>query len=90
MNTRLADAQADLLSRANMNPWSTAPFDPASGEQLRRLIAEFNSAQRMWLSGFLAGSIPNAASAAIEPSAASRPIATILYGSQSGNSESIA
>jgi sulfite reductase (NADPH) flavoprotein alpha-component len=73
-----------------MNPWSTAPFDPASGEQLRRLIAELNPAQRMWLSGFLAGSIPNSASAASEPSAASRPIATILYGSQSGNSESIA
>ncbi len=72
--------------------WAHAPFEPATIERVRALIADLNAGQRLWLSGYLAGA-SGAVSATSAPSAsatAQRSVATILYGSQSGNSERIA
>ncbi|HWG70842.1 MAG TPA: assimilatory sulfite reductase (NADPH) flavoprotein subunit [Steroidobacteraceae bacterium] len=72
--------------------WAQAPFDSATTDRLRSLITAFDVGQRLWLSGFLAGSTaPVGANApASQPATAQRSVATILYGSQSGNSERVA
>ena len=72
--------------------WSHAPFDAAAKERLRSLFAGFDVSQRLWLSGYLAGSCAPMDAAAAHPvsGAARREAITILYGSQSGNSERIA
>ena len=71
--------------------WTHAPFEPATTERIRTLIADLNAGQRLWLSGYLAGvSGGSSASAPNAPATAQRSVATILYGSQSGNSERIA
>ncbi|AMN47641.1 sulfite reductase (NADPH) flavoprotein alpha-component [Steroidobacter denitrificans] len=60
---------------------------------LRQLIARLDGSQRLWLSGYLAGSLAQApAELATAPGSAPAgpPLATILYGSHSGNSESVA
>ncbi|HEX7117053.1 MAG TPA: assimilatory sulfite reductase (NADPH) flavoprotein subunit [Steroidobacter sp.] len=75
---------------ADASVWSSAPFDAALAEQARHFIAHLNAAQRMWLSGYLAGALANVPSVAAEPATATRPIATILYGSHSGNCEQLA
>src|SRR5688500_13686665 len=68
--------------------WSAAPFDPALGHVTRQLIAKLTPAQRLWLSGYLAGSLDRPASVvAIAPTAS--PV-VVLYGSQSGNCERVA
>jgi sulfite reductase (NADPH) flavoprotein alpha-component len=67
-----------------MTPRPTVPFIPDD--------APFTPAQRAWLSGFLAGMFCRSgapAGAAPQP-AASKPKLSILFGSQSGNAESLA
>ncbi|MES2708537.1 MAG: flavodoxin domain-containing protein [Verrucomicrobiota bacterium] len=67
-----------------------APFSPAQRQSLAGLITSFTPAQRFWLGGFLsAGAGAGAAPAAVASSGASTPL-TILYGSESGNSEKLA
>ena len=65
----------------------SSPFSPDQRQALDSLLAGFDVLQRGWLSGFLA-----AGSAA--PAAAAPPVSagklTILYGTESGNSEELA
>jgi sulfite reductase (NADPH) flavoprotein alpha-component len=70
--------------------WPAAPLDAAQAIELQRVIATLNPAQRMWLSGYLAGSLCGAPKPASETVASGRPIATILFGSHSGNCERLA
>lgn len=64
-----------------------SPFSPDQRKTLDSLIAEFNSNQRSWLSGYLASSsnLPVAASAPV-----SAGKLTVLYGTESGNAENLA
>jgi sulfite reductase (NADPH) flavoprotein alpha-component len=80
---------SDELAAAD--PWSAAPFDSQTALAIQNLIKPMSAAQRLWLSGFLAGStdaLSNTASGN-EPIANDAAI-TIVYGSQSGNCERIA
>lgn len=76
--------------------WAAAPFEAPLADELRRLTARLSDAQRLWLSGYLAGLVApglpvpaTAAGAAPAALAAQAPI-VILFGSQSGNSEQLA
>jgi sulfite reductase (NADPH) flavoprotein alpha-component len=69
----------------------TAPFSAEQARQLGALLASFSPDQSIWLEGFLGGlrsasAQPAAAAAAPAPAAA----LTVLYGSESGNAESLA
>lgn len=64
-----------------------APFDHAQRTHLASTLQSLSPQQAHWLSGFLAGSFIHAAPAA--PTSALVPL-TILYGSESGNAESLA
>ncbi|MBY5992358.1 assimilatory sulfite reductase (NADPH) flavoprotein subunit [Ferrimonas balearica] len=66
---------------------------PEQIQTLRALAAELNPVQAAWISGYLAavanqGAVP--AAAAVAPAAQSAAPLTILYGSQTGNSRSVA
>lgn len=64
-----------------------SPFSPDLRRALDGLIASFSPAQRFWLAGYL--SAGEAAPAIVVPAAAALKL-TILYGSESGNSEKLA
>ena len=68
-----------------------APFNADQRTALNRVISGTNVEQRHWLSGFLAG---YAAATTPQPAAATaparRPPLTILFGTESGNSEALA
>jgi sulfite reductase (NADPH) flavoprotein alpha-component len=68
----------------------TAPFAEDEIEILNRVVGPANQVQRAWLAGFLAGL--DASSAASQPAAAARPAEplTIVFASESGNSEKLA
>lgn len=71
--------------------WSTSPLSPPLRDVARELVAKLDERQRLWLSGYLAGvaaALPAAPAASAATSAG--PAATVLYGSQGGNSESLA
>lgn len=68
--------------------WSAAPFDASLSIELRQLIERLRPEQRLWLSGYLAGMASQSVAVVREP--ASQPLVTLLYGSQSGNSERVA
>ena len=70
------------------DPWAAAPFDATQAAEARSLVAKLDARQRLWLSGYLAGSLEPASTAA--PAAATPPSVAILYGSQSGNGERLA
>ncbi|MFZ9936033.1 MAG: assimilatory sulfite reductase (NADPH) flavoprotein subunit [Luteolibacter sp.] len=63
-----------------------APFDAAQRTALESLIADMDSNQKAWLSGYLAASGGDVLSA----SAATGAELTVLYGTESGNAESLA
>lgn len=64
-----------------------APFTPDQRKALESLITQFDAVQKSWLSGFLAaGSAVPAAVPAPAPSAK----LTVVYGTESGNSEALA
>ncbi len=63
-----------------------APFDSNQRATLTALLASFNSTQRAWLSGFLAQGSAVAVSAA--PATGGKIL--VLYGTESGNSETLA
>src|ERR1700736_5555452 len=68
----------------------TAPFAEDEIEVLNRVVGPASATQRAWLAGFLAGL--DAAHAAPPPAAppqAAEPL-TILYATESGNSERLA
>ena len=66
------------------------PFERPLAEEVRRLVGRLDAGQRAWLSGYLLGSIgmSGGVDAAAAPSAS--PLATIVFGSQSGNCEALA
>jgi sulfite reductase (NADPH) flavoprotein alpha-component len=68
----------------------TAPFLDEEIELLNRVVGPASPTQRAWLAGFLAG--VEASSAAPQPAAAPLPAEplTIVYASESGNSERLA
>ncbi|HKZ96633.1 MAG TPA: flavodoxin domain-containing protein [Hyphomicrobiaceae bacterium] len=68
-----------------------APFTAEDIDILNQLMQRSTPLQRSWLSGFLAG-LDAAQAQAAQPVQATRPRAplTILYGSESGNAESLA
>ena len=65
---------------------SHAPFDPNQRTIIGALVSTLTPEQKAWLSGFLAASQGGAVAA---PAAASKPL-TVLYGTESGNCESLA
>ncbi|MGH8218952.1 MAG: assimilatory sulfite reductase (NADPH) flavoprotein subunit [Steroidobacteraceae bacterium] len=83
-----------------VDPWATGPVAPALAAELRALVARLDREQRLWLSGFLAGlesqAIPAASApgpttvAPVSAPEAARPAVTVLFGSQTGNSERLA
>lgn len=66
------------------------PFERPLAEEVQRLVGRLDAGQRAWLSGYLLGSIgmSGGADTAAAPSLA--PCATIVFGSQSGNCETLA
>lgn len=72
------------------DPWRFAPLDGALAEEVRQLVGRLGATQRLWLSGYLAGSLaPVSVSVAAAASPAAAPV-TILFGSESGNSQRLA
>lgn len=73
-----------------------APFTAEDIDVLNQLVQRSTPLQRSWLSGFLAGldaaqgQTAGAALAAAAPAARPRQPLTILYGSESGNTEALA
>jgi sulfite reductase (NADPH) flavoprotein alpha-component len=63
-----------------------APFTPDQRKSLDTLLSGLDPVQRGWLSGFLAGGAPAAAPVASSGGAKM----TVLYGTESGNSEALA
>ncbi|MGB6452362.1 MAG: flavodoxin domain-containing protein, partial [Steroidobacteraceae bacterium] len=86
------NARAKAAQGPSPDPLALAPLSPALAAEVRNLVAKLDREQRLWLSGFLAGAeaepaAPLAAVAAPEPA---RPAVTVLFGSQTGNSERLA
>jgi sulfite reductase (NADPH) flavoprotein alpha-component len=74
-----------------------APFTAEDIDVLNQLVQRATPLQRSWLSGFLAGldaaqgqAAGSVAAAAMAPAARPRQPLTILYGSESGNTEALA
>jgi sulfite reductase (NADPH) flavoprotein alpha-component len=65
-----------------------APFSPDQRNALAALLPGLNASQRSWLSGFLAASGETIAAA--HQATASLGKLTVLYGTESGNSEALA
>ena len=70
---------------------TNAPFPPDAIAALNRVIEHTSPTQRSWLAGFLAG-YEAASAPAVAPVAApvARPALTILFATESGNSEALA
>ena len=66
-----------------------APLGDDQKKQLSSVIAGLSSEQRAWVSGYLAGSNSQAQEKAPATTSASQPV-TVLYGTESGNSEALA
>lgn len=64
-----------------------APFAKQQRQSLESLLSATDAAQRAWLSGFLAGLSP---AGAVAPAAVSAGKMTVLYGTESGNCETLA
>ena len=69
----------------------TAPFAPEQIDALNTVVASSTPMQRSWLAGFLAG-VEATGGQAAQPAGAARPRVplTLLYGSESGNAETLA
>jgi len=70
----------------------TAPFSEEDVALLNRVVGPATAVQRAWLAGFLAGVESVAGGAHAEPAAPARPAEplTIVFASESGNSEKLA
>jgi len=69
---------------------TNAPFPPDAIVALNRVIEHTSPTQRSWLAGFLAGYEAAGAPAAAAPAAVARPALSILFATESGNSEALA
>jgi len=63
-----------------------APFSPEQRPSIEALLGQLSPGQRHWLAGFLSSDL---AAPAVVPARASTPL-TVLYGTESGNSEALA
>ncbi|MBK1827173.1 diflavin oxidoreductase [Haloferula rosea] len=63
-----------------------APFSPEQRPAIEALLSQFSPGQRHWLAGFLSSDL---AAPVAAPARASTPL-TVLYGTESGNSEALA
>ena len=77
------------MSRALATIPATAPFSPEDVEMLNRVVGPATAVQRAWLAGFLAG-VEQSAGAARPPSALAAEPLSIVFASESGNSEKLA
>jgi sulfite reductase (NADPH) flavoprotein alpha-component len=70
----------------------TAPFAEEEIDLLNRVVGTASPVQRAWLAGFLAGLDASGAAVMPHPAAPARPAEplTIIYASESGNSEKLA
>jgi sulfite reductase (NADPH) flavoprotein alpha-component len=70
----------------------TAPFAEEEIDLLNRVVGTASPIQRAWLAGFLAGLDASGGMPAVHPAAPARPAEplTIVYASESGNSEKLA
>ena len=70
----------------------TAPFDDDEIDVLNRVVGPATAVQRAWLAGFLAGLDAAGGEAIARPAAPAQPAEplTILYATESGNSEKLA
>jgi len=66
-----------------------APFSQAERAAFNQLLATLKPEQSLWLSGFFAG-VSSSSLPAAAATAAPKPELTILYGTESGNSEKLA
>ena len=83
------------MSRALATIPTNAPFSAEDVEMLNRVVGPATAVQRAWLAGFLAGveqasGVEQAANAARPPSAHAAEPLTIVFASESGNSEKLA
>ncbi|MBV9653454.1 MAG: flavodoxin domain-containing protein [Acetobacteraceae bacterium] len=73
---------------------SPSPFPPDQLDGIKRLVAGSTPEQRQWLSGYLAGYLAASGGAAVAPAPAApagpKTPVTILYGTESGNTETLA
>ncbi len=78
------------MSSGLANIPKTAPFSEEDVALLNRVVGPANAVQRGWLAGFLAG--VESVSGQAQPAAPARPAEplTIVYASESGNSEKLA
>jgi sulfite reductase (NADPH) flavoprotein alpha-component len=78
------------MSSGLANIPKTAPFSEEDVALLNRVVGPANAVQRAWLAGFLAG--VESVSGQAQPAASARPAEplTIVYASESGNSEKLA
>lgn len=80
------------MNGAKFEP-GTSPLTEEQLQQLNRLVQTLSPQQATWVSGYLAG-LQQAGSGALSgeagAAAASAPTLTVLYGSETGNSEEIA
>ncbi len=69
---------------------TNAPFPPDAIVALNRVIEHTSPTQRSWLAGFLAGYEAAGAPAAAAVAPVAKPALTILFATESGNSETLA
>ncbi len=67
----------------------TSPFSPEIKSHIEALISQLSTEQKFWLSGFLA-SMPAGSGAATPAASTEKTPITVLYGTESGNAESLA
>lgn len=68
-----------------------SPFNQEQTELLNQLLLTLTDSQKIWLSGYLAGSMPkHAENQSIRQTGTSKKEVTVLYGSQTGNAQGIA
>ena len=79
------------MSSGFANIPKTAPFSEEDVALLNRVVGPASAVQRAWLAGFLAG-VESATGQQVQPAAPARPAEplTIVYASESGNSEKLA
>jgi len=77
------------MSRAVATIPNTAPFSEEDVELLNRVVGPATAVQRAWLAGFLAGAEQAAGNAQAATASSAEPL-TILFASESGNSEKLA
>src|ERR1043165_2886931 len=85
-----SDPVGDAMSASPIP--KTAPFADDEIDILNRVVGPATAVQRAWLAGFLAGLDASGAVSVAQPAAAPQPVEplTILYATESGNSEKLA